>query len=197
MWYVPDFARNCVKAIWWYFPRKSLGDGVSHEFNIVFVERTVLLELSLQPVRSLKNLFFVNREAYVICALDTLSNFRNLLSSWECPFSNFVFYQKVMAKRSVSTNFLYGYPAATHCWMLSVTHMQQTHYSPSSEGLINGEWATIFTCHIVEWFKGLWTVRTYYSPTTLTGVTYKQNWPITVQDTNNEFELNSFDPISV
>ena len=54
--------------------------------NIVFVdsERTVLLGLSLQPVRSSKNLFFVIFQAYVtrakrkrdlvvavICALDT------------------------------------------------------------------------------------------------------------------------------
>ena len=66
----------------------SLSDDISHEFNIVFVKRTVLLELSLQPVRSLKNLFFVTREAYVtrakrkgnlivavICALDTLTNY--------------------------------------------------------------------------------------------------------------------------
>ena len=88
VWYIPDLVRNCVKAMWWYFPRISLSDDISHEFNIVFVKRTVLLELSLQPVRLLKNLFFVTREAYVmrakrkgnlivavICALDTLTNY--------------------------------------------------------------------------------------------------------------------------
>ena len=86
VWYVPDFACNCFKVIWREFPRISSSDDVRHEFNIVIVdsERALLLGLSLQPVRSLKNLFFVIFQAYVtrakrkrnlvvavICALDT------------------------------------------------------------------------------------------------------------------------------